>query len=257
VELDDPRSTVLAFAGALVAVALALGGSVLLLGDGAAAGRALSARKTPGCLDPDACRRPSPELLAAFGDPRACDGPGKRICLVPLGDVAKEIVDHLIDYYRREYDLEVRVLRPLTLQPGFEPGHAGQLEAAKLWGIMRSAYPAYAQDRNAVLIALTPIDIYLATAPQWQWAFGQAYRFGSEASFRHAVVSYYRMDPANYGLRPDPGKRNQRLRKIMNKYVAITYYGLRMSNDPRSVLYDSIGGLDDLDGVNERIPVPP
>ncbi|HWO72468.1 MAG TPA: hypothetical protein VNN21_02830 [Dehalococcoidia bacterium] len=254
--LDDLRATVLAFAGALVLLALACGGSLLLLDGGGTSSRPRLARTAPECLEPTACRRPSAELLAAYGDARACDGTGKRICLVPMGDVAKDLVDHLVDYYRREYDLDLRVLRPLTLQPGFDPGHPGQLEASKLWGLMRAAYPAYAQDRSVVLIGLTPVDMYLATTPQWHWAFGQAYRLGNEPAFRHGVISYFRMDPSNYGLRPDTEKRNQRLRKMMNKYVAITYYGMRMSSDPKSVLYDDIGGLDDLDRMNERIPLP-
>jgi hypothetical protein len=43
---------------------------------------------------------------------------------------------------------------------------------------------------------------------------------------------------------------------MLNKYVAIMYYELPPSNDPISVTYNSIGGLPDLDRVNERIPIP-
>jgi len=91
VVLDDLRATVLAFAGALVLLALAFGGSLLLLDGGGTSSRPRLARTAPGCLEPAACRRPSAELLAAYGDPRACDGTGKRTCLVPMGDVPERI----------------------------------------------------------------------------------------------------------------------------------------------------------------------
>ncbi len=41
----------------------------------------------------------------------------------------------------------------------------------------------------------------------------------------------------------------------MNKYVALTYYGLELSDDPQSGLYRLIGGLGALDRIDERIPV--
>ncbi len=48
----------------------------------------------------------------------------------------------------------------------------------------------------------------------------------------------------------------ERVRKMLNKYIAIGYYGLPVSTDPYSITYDHIGGVYDLDRMDEHIPVP-
>ena len=48
----------------------------------------------------------------------------------------------------------------------------------------------------------------------------------------------------------------ERVRKMLNKYIAIGYYGLPVSPDPYSITYDHIGGVYDLDRMDEHIPVP-
>jgi hypothetical protein len=63
------------------------------------------------------------------------------------------------------------------------------------------------------------------------------------------------MDPRTYGLKQDDGLLNQRARKMVGKYIALMYYELPLSDNPRSITYRSIGGLDDLDRIDERIPV--
>jgi hypothetical protein len=42
---------------------------------------------------------------------------------------------------------------------------------------------------------------------------------------------------------------------MMNKYIALTYYGLELNDDRRSVLYRQISSLGDLDRIDERIPL--
>ena len=42
-----------------------------------------------------------------------------------------------------------------------------------------------------------------------------------------------------------------RLRKMVTKAIAILYYGKPQSNNPRSVLYNQIGGIEELDQVGE------
>jgi hypothetical protein len=63
------------------------------------------------------------------------------------------------------------------------------------------------------------------------------------------------MDPVSWGEPADDEVRNRRVRTMMNKYVAMTYYGLQLNDDPRSVLYRQISSLGDLDHIDERIPL--
>ena len=42
-----------------------------------------------------------------------------------------------------------------------------------------------------------------------------------------------------------------RLTKMVAKNIGVLYYGLPLSNDPRSALYGNIGGTDELDVMTE------
>jgi hypothetical protein len=202
-----------------------------------------------GCPNPDACRQPSEKLAAAYDDAEACDAQERRVCLVPLGDLPPELVEYLVGYYRKEYDIILHVLPPLVLTLEADPERPHQLEAGALEHIYFRAYPEYYADRGAVLIGLTAIDIYTADTPEWDWFFGRNYA-------SRAVISIYRMDPVNWGERPNDGLLRKRVRTLMNKYVAMSYYNLPLNDNPRSVLYRLIGSLGTLDRINERIPVP-
>lgn len=252
---NDGRQAVVAFLGGVAIMVVALGAFLLFVGGGDADHSAtrpsgLTVRRTerPNCLNPNACREPTPEFAAAYNNPEACDGSGKRVCLVPLGYVPKDLVEHLVDYYAAEYGLELHVLPTVSLAR-MEWSRPGQMEAEALENLYTSAYFRSYNDGNVVLIGLTSLDIYTAERPEWKWFFGYT-------GDRHAVISAFRMDPVNWGLRVNDELRNKRVRTLMNKYIAMEYYGLPLNDNPRSVLYRLIGGLGTLDRIDERIPVP-
>lgn len=60
------------------------------------------------------------------------------------------------------------------------------------------------------------------------------------------------MDPVAYGQPPNEELLRSRLRKMVMKDIGIMYYGLPLSNDPRSVMYRNILGIDDLDRMTEH-----
>ena len=59
------------------------------------------------------------------------------------------------------------------------------------------------------------------------------------------------MNPVNFGEPKDHALLHSRLRKTITKCIGIFYYRLLQSNDPRSVMYKSILGLEELDRVGE------
>jgi predicted Zn-dependent protease len=206
------------------------------------------------CQLPDDCRVPSQALTRAYGDTTACDGTGARVCLVPMGDVSKDLVDAIVAHYRSEYGLAIHVAKPISLPTGFE--RATQLEESRLHKYMLDAYPKLAGDKNVTLIGILPVDIYLR-GQQWEWGFGRLRGepgTGGGIDYRQAIVSTWRMDPRNLGERPDTELRNQRVIKLLSKYIAMAYYNLPLTNDPTSVTYNNITDVDDLDRVSERIP---
>jgi predicted Zn-dependent protease len=106
-------------------------------------------------------------------------------------------------------------------------------------------YPEYAEDKSAVLIGITGQDMYPRGA-NWRFCFG--WRI-PEA--RAAVVSTARMDLHYEGEPPTEATVQKRLRKVVTKDIGIMTYGKTPNDNPNSVLYNNILGIEELDQVSE------
>jgi predicted Zn-dependent protease len=167
---------------------------------------------------------------------------GRTVLLAPLDDFAAAELEDLAEFYAVRYGIEVDVLPPASIPASARDPARYQLVAEELIDVLRAAYPE-AGDPDHVVIGVTSDDLYIRSVPDWNWAFG----FRDEGHL--AVVSTARMGPAlgPFGHRLEPA----RLRKMVTKNIGVLYFELRQSDDPVSVLYDNILGLDDLDGMGE------
>jgi predicted Zn-dependent protease len=186
----------------------------------------------------------------SVGSRPSCDGSGRRVCLVPLGQVPPALMEHLIAYYREEYGLVISVLTPLAVPADIADPLRNQVDAARLIDYMGSFFPDAYADPQVVLIGLTPLDLYNSNN-HFRYVFGLK---GSYADPK-AIFSTFRMNPETYSEPSDDDLLLSRSRKLLNKYVGLLYYGLAPSTDPRSPMYDSILSPDDLDAMGERLPV--
>ena len=93
----------------------------------------------------------------------ACDGSEKRICIVPLGNVSDDLVRHLVDYYREEYDLKVRTLDNKSIPTERADPDRKQVGGIALLEYMGSLIPEAYADPDAILVGVTPVDMYLRT----------------------------------------------------------------------------------------------
>lgn len=165
-----------------------------------------------------------------------------KVFLVPLGDFPRFKLHELKAHYREKYGLSVSLLPPVALEPSAFNEERQQFVAELLVGLMRRGCPEQAQDPAAILIGLTGEDIYIN---EYNWQFTFSWR----QEGRFAVVSDARM---HLGAATLPaGRVESRLRKMVTKNIGIMHYGLRPSDDPRSVLYNSVGGLRELDRMGE------
>jgi archaemetzincin len=185
--------------------------------------------------------------IAATG---ACDGTDRRICLVPLGQVSPPLVEHLAAHYRAEYGLSVSVLTPIAVPGDLADPLREQIDAATLIDYMGSFFPEAHSDPNAVLIGVTPLDLYDSTS-HFRYLFGVK----GNVNDPKAVVSSFRMAPETYGDSPDQELFYSRFRKLVTKYIGLLYYGLPPSEDPASPMFDSVLGPEDLDAMTEPLPV--
>lgn len=171
-------------------------------------------------------------------------GSGK-LYFVPLGDFPANKVNDLASYYRNKYGIEIATRPGVPLPPTAINQERNQLIAERAVEIMKQANPELTNDPQAIMIGLTDRDMYI---DKFGWQFSYGYR----TQGKYAVVSSGRMNEPNGGKEVTEELISKRLRKIVTKYVGILYFRLPQSDDPRSVLYREIGGIDELDYIGEE-----
>ena len=172
----------------------------------------------------------------------------RTLHLVGIGAARPELIEHLVSYFGRAFDLKIEVLPAMSLDTLAVDERRGQAVADELINTVRRRYARLARDANARVIGITPRDMYILSM-QKQWTFAFSLR-GKDQRF--AVVSYARMDPVAFGAPPNEEVLRSRLRKMVMKNVGVLYYDLPLSSDPRSAMYRNILGIDDLDRMTEQ-----
>jgi predicted Zn-dependent protease len=189
--------------------------------------------------------RPADAVLSEGWVPKEI--PHADLYFVAIGDVPADLMSDMASHFEEKFGMRITVLPGLSFdRVTFDPVRS-QTVADELIAAVRQRYVKLTGDRRTRVIGVTPYDMYMqAMRKEWQFTF--SLRSDDE---HFAVVSYARMDPSSLGARPDPGRFTARLHKMVAKNIGIMYYGLPISQDPRSVLYGQIGGLAELDRMTE------
>jgi predicted Zn-dependent protease len=185
---------------------------------------------------------PQPTSASASTPPKV---EGLRIYFVPIGGFPVEDLQPLVQFYREKYKLEITVLDRIPLEPATLDTSRRQLMAENLAASLRKGVPEPARNPETLLIGFTTEDMY-PVSQGWRFAFG--WRLGSA---RAAVVSTARLSLPAVGETSDQVLLATRLRKIVTKDIGVLYFGLPQSENPKSVLYNQIMGIEELDAVGE------
>jgi predicted Zn-dependent protease len=179
-----------------------------------------------------------------------------RVYLVPIAIGASHVRVHsTAEYFREALGLDVVVAPEVDPSPTAYDSDRQQFVAERFLAQLSGLRQLLLHDSSATVIGITGLDIYAAEISRWQFVF--SYRGASSA-----IVSYARMDPRNFGKRADEDLLQSRLRKMVAKDIGILAYGLQMTRDPKSLMSNSILGLDELDFIEENFaragmtPVP-
>ncbi|HKG14579.1 MAG TPA: hypothetical protein VKB12_14730 [Pyrinomonadaceae bacterium] len=175
-------------------------------------------------------------------DKRKLRGSGK-IYFVPLGDFSPAKVEVLVAHYRDKYGISAGTLPAVPLNPSVVNSERRQLVAEAVIELIKEANPDLVKDPGAILIGLTSEDMYIS---QYNWQFTFSWR----QEGRYAVVSDARMSIRSRGVSAETVL--VRSRKMVTKNIGILYYRLPQSDDPRSVLYKNVGGIEELDYMGEE-----
>lgn len=172
-----------------------------------------------------------------------------QLYFVAIGDVPRDLLDHLMLHFQSKFGLRITTLMPMTFdEAAFDPSRK-QMVAEDIISAMRRRHLKLARDVHARVIGITPLDMYMQ-AMREQWRFSFSLRSPDR---RFGIVSYARMDPANLGDPPSEDLMRSRLRKMITKNIGIMYFAWPASPNPRSVMYRDILGVDDLDRMTEDV----
>ena len=171
-----------------------------------------------------------------------------KLYLIPLGGFPAEQANDLASFYQNKYGLRVETLPNVNLTPSAINRERKQLIAEETVEIMKLANPNLKNDPNAILIGLTMEDMYIAK-------LNLRFSFSFRDQGKYAVVSCGRMVlPQTGRFKLHPASEElvlSRLRKMVTKNIGILFYHLPQSDDPRSVLYRNVGGIEELDNMGE------
>lgn len=188
-------------------------------------------------------------LLSASVQPAASWPPkvaGSKVFFVPIGSFPDDQLDALVRFYHQSYNLDIAVLKNLSLDESAHDSSRQQYVAEKLCDSLRSSFPEFSDNPSQILIGFTTEDIYPLTN-NWRFAFGWR-----KTGTGTAVVSTARMSLPYRGEGLSFNVPETRLRKMVTKDIGILYYGLPQNRNPKSVLYNQILGIEELDAVSEE-----
>jgi predicted Zn-dependent protease len=200
-----------------------------------------SGTRFAGCLDAE-------HAIVSNG---SCDG-GFRVCLVPLGKVSPELMQHLVDYYGTQHQLQVTVARPAAIPSEIlDPARPDQVNAPTLADYLEPLVPGAFADVDTTIIGITPVDVYDANA-EFPFVFG----IKGTATDRRGIISTFRFNPQAFGEPANNDVLFARTRKFLSKYIGLLYYGLSLSDEPGDPMYDPIVSLAELDAIREPLQTP-
>ncbi len=168
-----------------------------------------------------------------------------NIYFVPIGDAPSSEIDGLVAHYWKKFGLESTVLPALTPGTSQVNPNRHQLIAENVLESMHKTYSRYVENNSSILIGITSDDMY-PLGQDWQFCFGWR-----EPEIHSAVVSTARMNLHYEGEPASQANKTSRLQKIVTKDIGIMYYNKSTSDNPHSVLFSGILGIQELDQVSE------
>ncbi len=170
------------------------------------------------------------------------------VYLLPLGQFPSGLLGELVRHIRAKLGLGVTVAAGFDLPPTALDSARKQYVADEL--LTRLLSIDTRSRSQTVVIGLTSADMY-TRLKSWR------YTFALRDAARHAVVSTARMDDRFYGLNPNEYLLRTRLEKMVIKQIGVLYGHLPLSSNRRSVLFDTILSVGDLDYMTEEFEPAP
>lgn len=171
---------------------------------------------------------------------------GRLIHLVGFADFPTSLLDRLQTSLSADYGLPVSVSAAIQVGQDAFDQRRQQLIGERLLQLVSGQRARTNPDD--VVIGLTQDDMMLQDTPQWRFAFSTR-----SASANAGVISIARMDPRNLGAPANDELLFARVEKMVAKSIGVLYLDRALVPDPRSVMFDNILSVNDLDVMGDNL----
>ena len=179
---------------------------------------------------------------AASTAPEAALAHDADLYLVPIGPVPPQILQKLAQRYRGLAGLKVETTAELPMPDWTIDLGRRQIIAEQTHALMTRVFEPWKAKPWAMVVAVTAHDIYIANTT---WRF--AYAFGEG---KYALVSAARMVDAQSTTERWSPQQLARLTRMLDKRVALQYFGYGSALPALEVLTRPVLSIDDLDGLD-------
>lgn len=187
------------------------------------------------------------DLLDGLEQPaRAAMTTERTLYLVPLGDVNQDALGlkELPDFYRKKFNLEVKLLAPLAIEERARDREREQLLSEELINLMLRRLPHLARDPKAAIIGVTREGMYY---PERGWSNFPTFWEGNKAG----IVSSVRL-AEDAGSDIAKKRVKARIRKAISRVTGMIVYELPRSEDPTSVMAKVFFGPHNADLMSDE-----
>ncbi len=186
----------------------------------------------------------APELLEAIQLSENRERGKEKLYLVPLSDFSAASLTKLANSMKQKTGIEVIVTQPVPFALNTVDKRRQQVIAEEAINLMRARYPELASDPNAIVIGLTNEDLFIReNDDEYDFCYRMLHRF--------AVISSARMDPTNLGGPANDLLTETRMRKMLLKNIGILYYHMPVNHDSKSLLFEDVEEVEDIDKMGE------
>lgn len=163
------------------------------------------------------------------------------VYLVPFDGTPERRLTRIAGRLERRWSIPVTLLPRRRTQERYLDRGRRQADAAWLASDLSTRFPK--GHRKIAVIGVTNLDVFYSGEPDWRWAFGAKRDEG------YGALSTARMRRSR-AKGAGGGDVDERLEKMVLRYVGELYFGLQRDGSEKSVMRPSVGGTEDLDEVS-------
>lgn len=170
------------------------------------------------------------------------------LLLIPADEQTAKLMQPVIQPLEDDLHIHVEIEAPdAFMKTATFSATRQQYDASYILDDIQNRFGGRYVRHQTILIAVTTNDLY-SSGFDWNYVFGI---YKKSASIQSAILSTARMEQSFYAEADAPDVRNDRLSKMLTRYVCLQLFEQKNIDDDNSVLRPSIMSTSDLDTITQ------